>query len=119
MKHQRGVTLGGVFFFMMLVGFAAYSAARVLPAYMDYWVVEKVMRNIVEQPNIQDMKEGELRLKFARELNLNNVKVVTYDDLVIDQIPGGLRLSISFSVKKPFMGPVNLCMDFQAEANSK
>lgn len=119
MKYQRGVTLGGVFFFMILVGFAAYSAARVLPVYMDYWVVEKTMRNIIALPDAKDMKDGEIRLKFARELNLNNVKVVTSDDLVIDQVPGGLRLSASFSVKKPFMGSVNLCMDFQAEAISK
>jgi hypothetical protein len=47
------------------------------------------------------------------------VKVVTADDLVIDQVPGGLRLSTNFSVKTPFMGPVNLCMDFQAEEASK
>lgn len=115
MKHQRGVTLGGVFFFMMLIGFAAYAAARVLPAYMDYWVVKKVMRNVLDQPNLLDIKESELRLKFTKEMSLNNVKVVTADDLVIDQIPGGLRLSTGFSVKKPFMGPVNLCMDFLAE----
>jgi hypothetical protein len=117
MKYQRGVTLGGVFFLMFLIGFAAYSAARVLPAYMDYWVVKKVIRNIIEQPNLLDIKESELRLRFDKELHLNNVKVVTSDDLVIDQIPGGLRLSTSFSVKTPFMGPVNLCMDFLAEAS--
>lgn len=119
MRHQRGVTLGGVFFFMMLVGFAAYTAARILPAYMDFWVIEKIMRNMLEQPNLLDIKERELHTKFARELSLNNVKVVTADELVIDQVPGGLRLSASFSVKAPFMGPVNLCMDFQPEASSK
>ena len=67
MKYQRGVTLGGVFFFMMLIGFAAYSAARVLPAYMDYWVVKKIMRNVVDQPNLNELKESDLRLKFAKE----------------------------------------------------
>jgi len=46
------------------------------------------------------------------------VKVVTQDDLVIEQVPGGVRLSTSFSVKEHFMGPVNLCMDFQAEAGT-
>jgi hypothetical protein len=118
MKRQRGVTLGGVFFLMMLLGFAAYAAARILPAYMDYWVVKKIMRNVVDQPNLNELKESDLRLKFAKELNLNNVKVVTQDDLVIEQVPGGVRLSTSFSVKEHFMGPVNLCMDFQAEAGT-
>jgi len=119
MKRQRGFTLGGVFFLMMLLGFAAYAAARVLPAYMDYWVIKKIMRNVVDQPNVNDLKESDLRLKYAKELNLNNVKVVTPDDLVIEQVPGGVRLSANFSVKEHFMGPVNLCMDFQAEGSTK
>ncbi len=119
MKYQRGVTLGGVFIFMMLIGFAAYSAARILPAFMDYWVIKKVMRNVLDQPNLLEIKESELRLKFAKEMSLNNVKVVTADDLIIDQIPGGLRLTTGFSVKTPFMGQVNLCMDFRAEEASK
>ncbi len=118
MKRQRGFTLGGVFF-MILVGFAVYAAARVVPAYMDYWVVKRIMRNVVEQPDLLDIREGELRLKFAKELNLNNVKVVQPEDLVIDSIPGGLRLSAEYSVKKPFMGSVSLCMDFRAEVSSK
>jgi hypothetical protein len=119
MKRQRGVTLGGVFFFMMLAGFAAYAAARILPAYMDYWVVQRIMRNVLDQPNVQAVKESELRLRFAKELNLNNVKVVHSEDLVIEAMPGGYRLTTAFSVKEAFMGPVSLCMDFRAEATSK
>jgi hypothetical protein len=119
MKRQRGITLSGVFFLMFLLGFAAYAAARVVPAYMDYWVVKRIMRNVLEQPDLANLKEGDLRLKFAKELNLNNVKVVSVDDLVIDPIPNGLRLSASYSVKEAFMGPVSLCMDFRAEVSSQ
>ena len=119
MKNQRGVTLGGMMMFMLLVIFFAYAAARVVPAYIDYWTVQKVMRNVLDQPDLKDIKERDLRLKFGKELRLNNVTAVTVDDLVIDQVPGGLHLSAGFSVKQPFMGPISLCMDFLAEASSK
>lgn len=119
MKNQRGITLGGMMMFMLLVIFFVYAAARVVPAYIDYWTIQKIMRNVLDQPELMNIKEGELRTKFAKELLLNNIKVVTVNDLEIDQIPGGIRLSTSFSVKQPFMGPVNLCMDFLAEASSK
>ncbi len=119
MNRQRGFTLGGLMFLLLLLGFAAYTAARVLPAYMDYWVVKRVMRNVLDQPDVQNIRESDLRLKFAKELNLNNVKVVTAEDLEIEPVPGGLRLTASFSAKEPFMGPVHLCMDFHAEASSK
>jgi hypothetical protein len=34
-------------------------------------------------------------------------------------VPNGLRLTVTFSIKQPFMGPVSLCMDFKAEETSK
>jgi Tfp pilus assembly protein PilX len=117
-KLQRGITLGGVFIFMMLMGFAAYIAARVLPGYMDYWTVQRIMKNVLEMPNIQDAKESAIRTKFNRELQTNNMKTVTSDDLIVEWVPNGVRLSVSFSMKQPFMGPVSLCLDFQAEATS-
>ena len=119
MNHQRGFTLGSLLFLLALLGFAAYVAARVVPSYADYMVIRKVMRNIVETPDLQHMKESQIRLRFAKELNLNNIKIIGPDDLVIEQIPEGVRLSASYSDKQPFAGPVNLCMDYLPEASSK
>jgi hypothetical protein len=119
MKYQRGFTLGGVFFFMILVGFFAYGAARILPAYMDYWVVQKVLKNALSQPDVANLKERNIRDKFTKEMSLNNVKVVSAEDLVFEPIANGMKVSVDFSVKKPFMGPVNLCMDFHAEASTQ
>jgi hypothetical protein len=119
MKRQRGITLGGVFIFMMLMGFAAYIAARVLPAYMDYWTVQRILQNVLALPDIKDAKESAIRTKFNKELLINNMKVVTNDDLIVEWVPTGAHLSVEFSVKQPFMGPVSLCMDFKAEATSK
>lgn len=118
MKNQRGVTLGGVIFFMILVGFAAYAAARILPAYSDYWVVKKVITNMVGQPDILDWKDRDIYTKFDREMSLNNITTISSSDLVIDRKQNGITLSTDFSTKKPFMGPVGLCMDFHAEAKS-
>jgi len=119
MKRQRGITLGGVLIFMMFVGFGAYIAARVLPAYMDYWTLQRIMQNVLEMPDIEDAKESAIRTKFNKELQMNNMKTVTNDDLIVEFVSNGVHLSAEFSVKQPFMGPVSLCMDFQAEATSK
>lgn len=119
MKFQRGVTLGSVFFLMMLLGFFAYGAARILPAYMDYWVVKKVLTNTLSQPDAANLKERDIRDKFTKEMSLNNVKTVSADDLVFEPIANGMKVSVDFSVKQAFMGPVNLCMDFHAEASTQ
>ncbi len=119
MQRQRGITLGGVLVFMLFIGFGAYIAARVLPAYFDYWTLQRIISNVLTQPDIKDMKESAIRTKFHKELQINNMNTVSAEDLIVDWVPNGVRLSVDFSVKQAFMGPVSLCMDFHAEETSK
>jgi hypothetical protein len=118
MNRQSGVTLGGMIFFLLLLGLAAYTATRVIPAYMDYWLVQRALDELVAQPNLQDTADDRIREQFAKKLSLDNITLATRSDLYIERIPAGMRLTASFSAKRPFLGPVNLCMDFQAEASS-
>lgn len=118
MKNQRGVTLGGVMIFMFLVGFFAYAAARILPAYSDYWVVKKVITNMASQPDFKDWKDRDIYMKFDKEMSLNNITTISSSDLLVDRKTNSVTLSTSFSAKKPFIGPVGFCMDFHVEASS-
>jgi hypothetical protein len=115
MKRQRGITLGGVFFFMFLVGFAAYGASRVLPGYMDYWTLQRILKNVLQEPDVTTLKDSAIRTKFATELRINNMDGSLNDQLQIDWLPNGVRLSVEFSMQRPFMGPVGICMNFRAE----
>jgi hypothetical protein len=119
MKRQRGVTLGGVFIFMILIGFGAYAASRVLPGYMEYWTLQRILRNVLELPDVKDLKEGAIRTKFAKELQINNMDTAINDNLEVEWVPNGVRLAVEFSMKRPFMGPVSICMNFRAEETSK
>ncbi len=118
MKRQTGATLGGLIFFLLLLSLAAYSAFRIVPAYMDYWLVGRALDNLVAQPSIQNGSDEHIRSQFAKQLGFNNITLATRSDLLIERIPGGVKLSTTFSAKRPFLGPVSLCMDFQAEAIS-
>ena len=118
MKRQTGVTLGGMMFFVLLLIFVAYSAARVMPGYMDYWLVGRALDHLVEQPDLQTSSEESIREQFAKQLRFNDVDAVNRSDLLIERVPGGVKLSVTFSVKRHYLGAVSLCMDFQAQANS-
>lgn len=116
MKHQRGVTLGGLMFFMLLVGFFVYAAFRVIPGYIDHWTISKIMTNVATQPDIADIKDRDIRLRLGKELRLNNVKTIAAEDISIERTASGVRLYAEFSMKQHFMGPVSLYMDFKPEA---
>jgi hypothetical protein len=118
MKRQTGITLGGMIFFLLLLSLAVYGASRIGPAYMDYWLVGKALNNLVDRPGIQSSSDESIREQFEKQLRFNNVNLADRSDLLIERIPGGVRLSVAFSAKRPFLGAVSLCMDFQAQASS-
>lgn len=118
MKRHFGTTLSGMIFFLLLLILAAYTASRVIPAYMDYWLVQRTLDNLVAQASPQVQADEQLREQFAKQLSLNNITLAKRSDLYIERIPTGVRLTVTFSAKRPFLGPVHLCMDFQAEASS-
>jgi type IV secretory pathway TrbF-like protein len=119
MKHQRGMTLGGLIFFMVIVGFCAYSAARIVPAYMDEWSIQKVFQAVADNAEIKTMSDNDIRYHLSRSFDTNYIKVIKADDVEIEHISEGVHLSTNYSVKAPFFGNVHLCMDFQVDASSK
>lgn len=118
MKRQSGATLSGLVFFLMLLGLAVYSAYRIVPAYMDYWLVGRVLDTLVAQPSLKNASDESIRAQFAKQLDFNNITLTNRSDLLIERTAGGLDLSAAFSVKRPFFGPINLCLEFQAKASS-
>lgn len=116
MIKQRGVTLGGLLIFLVLASFFAYAGSRILPVYMDYWLVKRELQNLAVQPNVQNITDESIREQFAKQLHFNRITLATRSDLLIERIHSGVRLSAALSAKRPFIGPVNLCMEFQAEA---
>ncbi len=118
MKQQTGATLSGLMFFLILLGLLLYTASRIVPAYMDYWLVDRTLDNLVLQPSIQNGGDEYIREQFDKELKLNNVTLASRSDLLIERVPGGLQLSAAMAVKRPFIGPVHLCLEFLAEASA-
>ena len=118
MNRQIGATLSGLIFFLMLLGLVVYTAFRIVPTYIDYWMVGRVLDTLVAQPSLRDGNDEAIRDQFAKQLRLNNVTLVSRTDLMIERTAGSLKLSAAVLAKRPFFGPVNLCLDFQVEASS-
>jgi Tfp pilus assembly major pilin PilA len=51
MKRQSGITLIGFVFLLIVVGFFAYTAMKLVPAYMDYLNVSKALETVASQAN--------------------------------------------------------------------
>ncbi len=119
MRHyQRGVTLIGVLFFALLLGFAVYTAARLLPAYLDYWAVKKALADMAQDPELAGASLAAYREAFEKRLYVSDITDVGHKDLEMEKSKDGVVLKASWTVRRRFIGPVNLCLDFEADSTA-
>jgi hypothetical protein len=114
-QRQQGLTLIGLLFASAIAVVFIYFFARLLPDYMDYWAVKRIVAQLQADATSGEKTDAELRLTFDKQLNVDYVKGLTSRDLIINRDRRqGVNVYIVWSVKKPFIGNVSLCMDFKA-----
>jgi hypothetical protein len=111
---QKGLTLIGFAFVLIIAGFFAYSAMKLVPVYTEYFGVVKSMKSLQSQAGIETATIEDIR----RRLNVNfdlqyvddrsipekNIQLVTKD--------GQHKLRIFYDKDVPFMYNIDLLVHF-------
>lgn len=109
----------GMLLLAIVVIFAGIMAMRVVPPYIQYFTIKKMVEETMDQPDLQNVSDLEIRDKFSKQLSVNDVTVVTARDLLIERGPQGVVAKLSYSVRKPLVGQASICLDFDIQAGGK
>jgi Domain of unknown function (DUF4845) len=114
MTRQSGLTLIGFGIVLVVAGFFAYAAMKLIPCYTEYFGVVKSMKSIQALPGVETMSIEDIR----RHLNVNfdlqyvddssipekNIQLVTRE--------GQRKLRIFYDKDLPFLYNVDLLVHF-------
>jgi Tfp pilus assembly protein PilE len=118
-KNQKGMTFIGVVIMVALVLFVAIIAMRMMPSYIEFMAVKKVLHAMGEE-QLSTMSKKEIIESFSRRKSIDDIHSVTLDDLVIEKSASGSTVvSVDYQVVKPIMGNVSVVIDFKASSDSK
>ena len=116
---QRGVSLSGLLIWMVLLVFAGIGAMKLIPAYMQNSEIKGIFYTIAHDPEMQGAPARNIRESFDKRAMMNNISVVTAEDINVDKNAGGLLLSVSYAVKVPLAGNVSLLLEFNPSSAGK
>ncbi|NWG86708.1 MAG: DUF4845 domain-containing protein [Hydrogenophilaceae bacterium] len=119
MSKQNGFSLIGMLLLAIVVIFASVMALRVVPTYIEYFTIKKMVEETMAQPSLDNVSDAEIREKFGKQLSINNITRVTSRDLLIERSSQGVVAKLSYSVRQPLMGQASLCLDFETQAGGK
>lgn len=113
-KNQQGMTFFGVMFVGMVLIFGAILVMKLIPPYLEFWSVKKIIGVMAKDSALPGMTVPEIRQSFDRRSIIDNVTVIKGTDLEIAKDRGATVVNANYTVTVPIVGNLSALMEFQA-----
>ncbi len=110
-KKQNGVTLLGLMLVSVVVIVFALVGMKVVPAYMEFLSVKKVLSTMKQEP-LAEMSDKDIRTSFDKRASIAYISVVKGSDLIIEKNGDKKELVMEYQVIKPIAGNISVLIDF-------
>lgn len=117
-QQQRGLTLISLVFWGVVIIFLALLAMKLIPAYTEYFTIQKILKDIGNDPNIKGMSNGEIRDKFNKRAMVDNITTIKSSDLDISRESGLTVVSAEYPFQTKLVGNISLLVEFSANSDS-
>ena len=112
--RQRGITLFGLLFWAIVVGFIALVVLRVLPTMNEYFTIQKAVNKIAQEggttvPEIRNAFEKTMAIEYS-------ISTISAKDLVITKVNDKVVISFAYDKEIELMAPVFLLIKYQGRS---
>lgn len=111
MVKQRGISLMGLIVTLGVLGFLGVMAAKLMPAYVEYFSVKKIFATMDQAGDLKGTVK-EIRRSYDTRNAIEDVKSVRGEDLEITKEGGETVVTAQWSVKTTLVANVSACIDF-------
>ncbi len=112
--RQRGITLFGLLFWAIVVGFISLVVLRVLPTMNEYFTIQKAVNKIAHEggttvPEIRNAFEKTMAIEYS-------ISTISAKDLVITKENDKVVISFAYDKEIELMAPVFLLIKYQGRS---
>lgn len=116
-NRQAGYSIWSLSFFLFLIGFAAFTALKLVPPYMEYFNVSSALSAMESEPEeyVGAMKVHEA---VMNRLSVNNVSRVKGEDISVvrDLNSERYNIEVDYDVIIPYFSNISFLLNFRTTA---
>ncbi len=113
-SQQRGVTLFGLLFWALLIGFGGYMLVRILPTINEYSTIRRTVDAIAKA---QPSTVAEARQAFDKQKDLEySISSISGKDLVVTKENDKVVISFAYDNAIPVYGPVYILIKYSGSS---
>ncbi|MDQ7988124.1 MAG: DUF4845 domain-containing protein [Candidatus Dactylopiibacterium sp.] len=116
MKRQRGLTLISTLIVGMLAAACLVVGFKLIPVFTEYFAVKSAFAKIVSSQD-QNATPGQIRSAFQRYADIDDIKNVDPQTLLIDKDGGKIRLHVNYRREVALFANTGLYFDFEITSN--
>lgn len=114
---QRGLTLGGLIVWLIILAIVALLGMKLVPAYMEYGTARNAIEAIARERNAST--PAEVRRAFESRAAIDDINTVKGSDLEITKEGGETVISFAYRKEVPLFANVGVYMDFAASSRGR
>ena len=113
-SRQHGLTLFGLMFWAIVIGFLAYVLVRVLPTLNEYATIQRAVEKIAAT---QPATVAEARQAFDRQRDLEySISAITSKDLQVTKENDKVVISFAYNKEILIYGPVFILIKYEGRS---
>lgn len=113
-RAQAGLSMSGFLFVAAVVLVTALLAFRTVPAYIEYFTIQKALDNALR--DAPDPTLNNIRRSMERKLNADYADAVSARDVEVTKNGNQITASVSWQKKLPLVYNASLLLEFDASA---
>ena len=113
-RRQKGVTLFGLLFWAIVIGFAALVGMRVLPTMNEYFTIQKAINKIAHE---SATTVPEIRAAFEKQKTIEySIQSISGKDLSITKENDKVVIAFAYDKEIELMKPVYLLIKYEGQS---
>jgi hypothetical protein len=115
-RQQAGITTLGAIILVVFVGMFVFAAIRLAPFYLNYMMDVGDIDGFYDEFVGQKATRQVIRKSLSRRFDVDSVGVITYRDVKVTAVDGGLEVKAEYDHTAPFIYNVSFTVHFNKTA---
>lgn len=112
-KCQKGASGLSILFTIVIIVFFGATGLKLTPVYLDNFTVKGALDALDEQPGITKMSRSKIKSVLMKQLQINNVRNIKNEDIVVNKEKGRLTVNIDYEVRMDLIQNIDLLVSFE------
>jgi hypothetical protein len=111
-QHQQGMTFIGLLCILALVGVIGYAGIRLVPIYLNYMKIAKIMDSTASEVKGENPDPGNMRRIIERHWTVDDPTAIDAKDIEITKDESGIQMHVAYDDAVPYVANVSLSVHF-------